>query len=262
MLHIRWWHAQAHDMVRILKLAGVPAEAETRALCGEIVDTCRACREWQRPSPKNALSLRLAESFNQHVQIDVLFVNNLIVLHIIDEALRFSAGGFLNGRETSSMLETIYLSWLIVHGPPKFLVADQEGALESDEARHFCDRHGIQRLPKPVGSKAAIVERHHEVIRNTIRRTTSLAKEEGLNIPDRFIVAEAFFAHNMLTNVGGYSPYFAPYGRQPNAVVDLDALSSLPLQDDDGGLPGVSRHVHRICEIATSQMVQATATAS
>eukprot|EP00959_Pyramimonas_sp_CCMP1952_P285979 5979854-Pyramimonas_sp.AAC.1 len=58
--------------------------------------------------------------------------------------------------------------WVCVRGPPRHLIADQEGALKSDEARLDCDQHQIQRRAKTVGSRAVIVERHHEVARNTV----------------------------------------------------------------------------------------------
>ena len=86
---------------------------------------------------------------------------------------------------------------------PGHFGAGQGGALESEEARIMCDRHNLERRPKPSGTKAAVVERHHEIIRNTIRRTRSHLEEEGLDVPVWHLVAEAFHAHNARTNVGG-----------------------------------------------------------
>ena len=205
MLHIRWWHAQSHDMVRILRHAGI--ETRITDMVPPIVDTCRACRAWARPEPRNMASMRLATRFNEYVQVDLLFVGDLIVCHLIDEATRFSGGGICKDRSTEQVLQVIYLNWLAVHGAPGHLIADQEGALEADEARIMCDRHNIERRPKPVGTKAAIVERHHEVIRNTIRRTKSQLEEEGLNAPMWHLVAEAFHAHaNAHANANAAGP--------------------------------------------------------
>eukprot|EP00959_Pyramimonas_sp_CCMP1952_P083582 1747292-Pyramimonas_sp.AAC.1 len=68
VLHIRWWHAQAHDMIRMLQNAGVPMEVCKMA--HDIVDTCRACLMWQRPAPKNMPTMRLSLTFNEYVQVD------------------------------------------------------------------------------------------------------------------------------------------------------------------------------------------------
>eukprot|EP00959_Pyramimonas_sp_CCMP1952_P373357 7818918-Pyramimonas_sp.AAC.1 len=78
---------------------------------------------------------------------------------------------------------------------------------------------------------------------------------------DEYIVAEAFMARNQLLNGGGFSPYQALYGRQPAQLQDLDQVSAAPLQDDVGGLPGLTRHAHRIRELANTAMVEATAAA-
>ena len=246
-------------MIKILNLANISKEVQEK--CREIVDTCRACREWQRPAPKNMATLRISNQFNEYVEIDLLFVGDMIILHIIDEFLRFSGGGLLKSQQTPEILRCIHFNWIMIHGPPRFIVSDQEGALESDEARIYFDRLGTQRRPKAVGSKAVVVERHHEIIRNSIRRIRSQCKEEGLNIEPEYIVAEAFFAHNSMLNIGGFTPYIGLYGRHPMNLVDIDSTSAAPWQDDVGGLPGLNRHVHRLREIAGTCIIGATSVA-
>ena len=48
-LHLRWWHARASSMHKILKAAGVLTSALN--LIHEIVDSCRQCREWTSLNP-------------------------------------------------------------------------------------------------------------------------------------------------------------------------------------------------------------------
>ena len=93
--------------------------------------------------------------------------------------------------------------------------------MESDEARIYFDRLGTQRRPKAVGSKAVIVERSHEIIRNAIRRTRS-------HIDPDYIVAETFVAHKSMLNIGGFTPYIGLYGRHPMNLVDIDSTSAAP----------------------------------
>ena len=82
-LHVRWWHSQAHDMIRILSLAGLPKSVTDQIK--PIVDTCRACRDWFRPAATNMSTLRMSTKFNEYVQCDLLFVGDLVILHMIDE---------------------------------------------------------------------------------------------------------------------------------------------------------------------------------
>ena len=70
MLHIRWWHASAKRMYSILQSTGVQIPIST---ISEIVDTCRACRLWQRTPPNAAATIRHLDKFNQVVQHDLTF---------------------------------------------------------------------------------------------------------------------------------------------------------------------------------------------
>ena len=117
-------------MIRMLQNAGIPMDVCDVAHGS--VDTCRACRQWQRPSPKKMPTLRLSLTFNEYVQADLLFISDLIVVHLIDECLRFSGGGISVSKEPADVLKVIHLSWVAIHGAPQHLIADQEGALESD----------------------------------------------------------------------------------------------------------------------------------
>ena len=54
-LRIRWWHASAQAMTRLLEGAGVPKEA--LEIIPDIVDTCAACRTWSQPLPQSVASV-------------------------------------------------------------------------------------------------------------------------------------------------------------------------------------------------------------
>ena len=78
-LHLRWWHAQAATMTRILRRAGVPKQVCD--LIPEIVSTCTSCRAWSKPLPASVTSVELADNFNQQVDCDLMFVYSLIFSH-------------------------------------------------------------------------------------------------------------------------------------------------------------------------------------
>ena len=81
-LHIRWWHASAKKMQKLLQHAGVPKETIDKVK--DIVDACRICRMWASPDPKAATSTTLAEYFNEIVQHDLLIVESKDWMHLID----------------------------------------------------------------------------------------------------------------------------------------------------------------------------------
>ena len=86
MLHVRWFHASSFRMFSIMRAAGIPQK--TLEMIAVIVDTCRVCRHWSRPGLNAVTSARLSLRFNEAIQIDLLFVSQQPLLHIIDEATR------------------------------------------------------------------------------------------------------------------------------------------------------------------------------
>ena len=73
------------------------------------------------------------------------------------------------------------------------------------------------------------------------------------------IVSEALLAKNSLTTVAGQTPYRALYGRDPPGLAEFEPTSETQLDDMSGGVLGLSRHHHRVRELAIAAMVQETA---
>ena len=78
-LHIRWWHASAQAMTRLLERAGVPKEA--LEIIPDIVDTCAACRTWSQPLPQSVASVNIPDKFNDQVECDIVFIRSHAILH-------------------------------------------------------------------------------------------------------------------------------------------------------------------------------------
>ena len=154
-LHIRLWHAPAARMIELLRLAGAPTEAIKKVK--EIVDTCRICRLWWRPTPKSMTNVRLAKAFNHIVQWDILFHRRIMISHCIDEAIRWSAGSILPDRTAESLITAITNDWLRHFDAPDLIVADGEKGLVSEETAQWLDRHNSQLKPKALNEHADLL---------------------------------------------------------------------------------------------------------
>ena len=64
-------------MKRMLERVGVSQQVLDRI--PEVVQTCRVCREWQKPGPDNACSTSLPDTFDQQVECDLLFVHKYVI---------------------------------------------------------------------------------------------------------------------------------------------------------------------------------------
>ena len=140
-LHTRWFHCSSTRMTNLLRAAGV--DKQTLNMIPSIVDSCKACRLWRRPSNKPVTSSRLSTRLNECVQFDLLFIADGIVAHCIDEATRFTVAGLLPDRTTTAIIEFLTTSWFRFLGVPKVLLSDQEGALCSEESAIWAERQGF-----------------------------------------------------------------------------------------------------------------------
>ena len=171
-LHLRWWHSPAGKMIGILKSAGLPQQVldQIRPVC----DTCRICRLWKRPSDRPQATLKLSTDFNIAVELDLLFIGSLIVLHMVDTCIRWSAAKIIASKAAIHMLPAIVDIWFRLFGPPKVLISDHESALCSEEAAIWIERWGTSFSPKPVGSHATSFEGNIGTLRRNVKPKGSL----------------------------------------------------------------------------------------
>ena len=126
-LHLRWFHASSIKMISLLRAAGLPANVLD--LVKPVCDTCKVCRLWTRPADRPQTSSRLSTEFNVLVEVDLLFIESLVVLHMCDCCIRWSAGKIIASKQVSDILDGLVDAWFKIFGPPRTLVSDHEFAL-------------------------------------------------------------------------------------------------------------------------------------
>ena len=199
--------------------------------------------------------------FNEIVQWDILFHRDILISHLLDEAICYGVASVLNSKSAIDIITTITTNWIRLHGPMRLLIAGQErGLLQGDEVSQWLDRWQIQLRAEEPGAHAQLVERHHDIFRRLLHRVETQLSDEGVvNIPLLVIVAECSPAKNLLVSVGGSIPYQGLYGRMPPTMAEFEPPSDTQLDDVSAGVPGISRHHHRLREITVQNMVDLTA---
>ena len=114
-LRIRWWHASAASMTRLLERAGVPKAA--LGVIPSITQTCNVRRKRARPLPQSIASAELPESFSKQVEADLVFVMKCIVFHIVDTCTRWYHAILINGKTEDDLIGGVD-SRVRVHTPP------------------------------------------------------------------------------------------------------------------------------------------------
>ena len=244
-LHLRWWHATASAMERTLKMAGCPQDV--LQLIHSTVDTCRICRAWRRPQPSAVASLDVAGQFNDQVECDLIFIERLIICHMVCRCIRWHVGDFVTDKLAPSLLSVIDKSWVRLFGPMRELIVDGESALNTEEALQYFERHGITRVPRAPQQHARYIERRGAMLRDQWHRSRSQLQQEGVAVSNDQLLTECILAGNCLIAVGGSTPYNALFGRQPGV---------LPALPEPAG-----NDTQRIREVATQQMIEGTASA-
>ena len=263
-LHLRWYHATIAQMQRLLSLVGV--SARTMALIPEVVDTCRICRTWARAAPSVRTTVRLSIRFNQAVQADLMFyadesgdsVSDYIILHLVDECIRWTVAVVVSDKETQTILEATTAHWIQQFEAPELLIWDGEGGMRSEEAKVWATRWNIELAIRPKDKKAWIAERHHEILRTQLHKTQSQLAADNIRVPFTMMLAEAVLAKNALLSTGQGTPYQSLYGRTPRLLPQIEDITGDARMQDDTGSDGI-RHVHRLREASVGSAVTAMA---
>jgi hypothetical protein len=179
-------------MTALLRAAGV--QKPVLDLIPQVCQTCKVCRAWQKPGNRSVTSTRLSDEFNNTLQFDLLFFEEHTIGTLIDEATRWECAEILKGKETEHLIRFITDRWIRVFGSPKLIISDQEGGLFSEESSIWAERTGFSIRPKPVNSHAALIERHHQVLRDLLHKLTSQVRIEKLQVQINDVLSQAIFA--------------------------------------------------------------------
>jgi len=106
---------------------------------------------------------------------------------------------------------------------------------------------------------ARYIERRGALLRQSLHVIEDQLRTEGITVTFPILLAEAVFAGNCLTFVGGVTPYQVVYGRQP-AILPPMSIDTENEDPDREGIPNDRIEV-RVREIALQTMVEATSQA-
>jgi hypothetical protein len=92
-LHRRFGHPSVSKLQRVLERAGYDIDKEALE---HLTKFCEYCQRHRRSPSRFRFNLRDDVTFNCSVIVNIFFINNKPVLHVIDKATRYQAGRWLN----------------------------------------------------------------------------------------------------------------------------------------------------------------------
>ena len=254
-LHIRWWHASAASMQKLLDRAGVPDEV--LKLIPAITQTCSACRNWAKPQPENVTNVDLPDYFNHQVEADLMFVFDRIVFHCVDRSTRWYHSLLITDKKEETLIDALD-SWVRLHGPMKELYMDQETAIQASAmTTQYLSRHGIMYHPRAQGQQVAYIDRRGALVRDAMHKIVEQLKIEKIKMDTKFVLSEATFCTNAMLTVNNSTPYNCVYGRVPHILPSIDQSDAI--NEDSLEPVGSVRYTHRLREISVAAVLAATA---
>ena len=129
------------------------------------------------------------------------------IIHLIDTCLRWSATQDSGGKTESILLEGISAIWISIHGPMKVLTLDQESSMRGKGVDDWAIANGITLHYKAPRQKAWLVERHNEILRQSLHRVETQMMKESLVCTFKTVLAIVTFMHNSLIGSQDSTPH-------------------------------------------------------
>jgi hypothetical protein len=231
-LHLTFGHPRADTTIMMFEKAGLKNKS-VKDMIRNVYDKCQVCRKWDaKHGRRPRASLPKYLRFLACVRGDLMFIGDLIILHIVDQFSRFSFASIIANKLPSTMkiapLKTLFLRI----SPPELIIWDGGGEFLNDGVQTLCEAYGVR-----VGCTAGEshwahggVERHH----HTLRHMFVKVREDMPKTNPKLVLAATVLAKNITVNYLGQSPYQIVYGHQPY-MPDLatSSVSSLQFMGND-----------------------------
>ena len=128
-LHINWGHASATQIKRVL----VDAEGGTQSLIqhvDEVASQRDTCKAFER-APRIPISgTSTVSMFNERLQMDLLFLEDIVALHFMDVSSKYSIPTRVRPKNPRTVWDAFLSSRVGVFGTAKCLHSDEGGEWE------------------------------------------------------------------------------------------------------------------------------------
>lgn len=215
-LHRRFGHPSVERLYKLLYNAGHEVERET---LNQLAKFCHFCQKFGKSPGRFRFTLREQDdvNFNFNIIVDVMYINNSPVLHIVDEATRFQAGRWLQDISAKHTWDILRMCWIDTYlGPPDQITHDAGKNFISKEFKHYATTMGIQTKGVPVEAhnSVGIVERYH----GPLRRAYQIIAAELPGLDKSIALQMAFKALNDSAGPEGLIPTLLVFGAYPRLV--------------------------------------------
>lgn len=215
-LHRQFAHPNSDTLNKIIKNAGIKnknLEKEIR----NTTDKCITCIKYKRRPARPIVSLPMAYEFNEMIAIDLKIWGKYYFLVIVDMATRFCSACVISNKLPATIIKGLFLSWIVIFGPPKKILSDNGGEFVNSEMRTLAEAFSIKILNTAAESpwSNGVCERLNGVLGKLVLKIL-----DDVNCDVQIALAWAVSARNAYYNNSGFSPNQLVFGFNP-AMPDI-----------------------------------------
>jgi hypothetical protein len=137
--HRHYLHPSTQRLYDIIKRADPQLSADTKDLIKSVTDACSSCAEFStRPI---RFSVRTPDDiiFNQELLLDLIYIGQRPILHIVDRGTRFSAARFLPSSDAETIWTTFVRAWSALYaGFTESILTDRGSIFLSNTWKRMC----------------------------------------------------------------------------------------------------------------------------
>ena len=214
-LHRRFGHPSIDRLGKVIRLAGHDVSYQAME---KITKHCHQCQLHGKAPGRFKFTLQDDYNFNYKVIVDMMWIDEKIVLHVVDEATSFQAARFLKSRSAKDAWEALQECWIDTYqGPPDYIVTDAGTNFASEEFRNRAKVMTVQVEEVPVEAHNSIgkIERYHGPLRRAFR---VIQDELGESTSKENILQMAVKAINDTAGPDGLVPTLLVFGAYPRLV--------------------------------------------
>lgn len=177
-LHRHFHQPSPSKLLALIKRSKLSdADAETKTLLQEILDSCDACKQCLITPEHFKVSLPPDKIiFNKELAMDVMWLGNKAVLHVIDTDTHFNSASILKGHSVEDVWKSFLSCWVTLYqGYPDTIHTDQGSAFTSVRFQRLFETVGTKLQLSGVESNNSIGsgERYHEPLRRVFNKILS-----------------------------------------------------------------------------------------
>ena len=227
-LHKYFGHASGQKIGSVIKDSDLEKKEEVLKELKKLDETCEFCLKHKRSAPHQKVGLPLGKGFNSVVAMDLKFIGNGIILHMIDTVTRFSVACVVKDKNPESVIRGMFVHWIAIVGRSDHYLTDNGGEFVNAKLLSMCENLEVKLLTTAAYAPwmNGIVESHNRVLGEMIEKIM-----EDTKVSLEIATCWAVNAKNSLCMIYGFSPYQLVFGRNPNIPNVLESKSPTYLNE-------------------------------